>query len=32
MGIVMINALLILLFNLVADTVYGFLDPRIRYD
>ena len=32
MGIVMINALLILLFNLVADTVYGFLDPRIRYE
>jgi peptide/nickel transport system permease protein len=32
MGIVMINALLILLFNLVADIVYGFLDPRIRYD
>jgi peptide/nickel transport system permease protein len=32
MGIVVINALLILLFNLVADIVYGFLDPRIRYD
>lgn len=32
MGIVMINALLILLFNLVADIVYGFLDPRIRFD
>jgi peptide/nickel transport system permease protein len=32
MGIVIINALLILLFNLVADIVYGFLDPRIRYD
>jgi peptide/nickel transport system permease protein len=32
MGIVMINAVLILLFNLVADIVYGFLDPRIRYD
>jgi peptide/nickel transport system permease protein len=32
MGIVMINALLILLFNIVADIVYGFLDPRIRYD
>jgi peptide/nickel transport system permease protein len=32
MGIVMINALLILLFNIFADIVYGFLDPRIRYD
>jgi len=32
MGIVMINATLIVLFNLVADIVYGFLDPRIRYD
>jgi peptide/nickel transport system permease protein len=32
MGIVMINAALIILFNLVADLVYGFLDPRIRYD
>jgi peptide/nickel transport system permease protein len=32
MGIVMINAALIVLFNLVADIVYGYLDPRIRYD
>jgi len=32
MGIVMINAALIILFNLVADLVYAFLDPRIRYD
>ena len=32
MGIVMINALLIVLFNIVADIVYGFLDPRIRFD
>jgi ABC-type dipeptide/oligopeptide/nickel transport system permease component len=32
MGIVMINAALIILFNLFADLVYGFLDPRIRYD
>jgi len=29
---VMIQAALILLFNLVADILYGFLDPRIRYD
>jgi peptide/nickel transport system permease protein len=32
MGIVMINAFLILLFNIIADLIYGFLDPRIRYD
>jgi len=32
MGIVMINATLIVAFNLVADVVYAFLDPRIRYD
>jgi peptide/nickel transport system permease protein len=32
MGIVMINAALIILFNLVADFVYAFLDPRIRYE
>ena len=32
MGIVMINATLIVLFNIVADIVYGVLDPRIRYD
>jgi peptide/nickel transport system permease protein len=32
MGVVMINAALIVLFNLVADIVYGFLDPRIRYE
>jgi peptide/nickel transport system permease protein len=32
MGIVMINAALIIAFNLVADFVYAFLDPRIRYD
>jgi peptide/nickel transport system permease protein len=31
MGIVVINALLIQLFNLMADVVYGYLDPRIRY-
>ena len=29
---VMIQAALTLLFNLVADILYGFLDPRIRYD
>jgi peptide/nickel transport system permease protein len=31
MGIVMINATLIVLFNLVADVVYALIDPRIAY-
>jgi peptide/nickel transport system permease protein len=32
MGVVMINALLILIFNLLADIIYAYLDPRVRYD
>jgi peptide/nickel transport system permease protein len=32
LAVMMIYAALTLLFNLVADIVYGFLDPRIRYD
>jgi peptide/nickel transport system permease protein len=32
MGIVMINAFLILIFNLLADILYAYLDPRVRYD
>ena len=32
MGYLMIAAALIILFNIVADIVYAFLDPRIRYD
>jgi peptide/nickel transport system permease protein len=32
MGIVMMNAFLILIFNLLADIVYAYLDPRVRYD
>lgn len=31
-AVVMINAILILAFNLFADLLYGFLDPRVRYD
>jgi peptide/nickel transport system permease protein len=27
-----IFAVLIVLFNLIADVLYGVLDPRIRYD
>jgi len=32
LAVVMIEAALILTFNLLADILYGFLDPRIRYD
>lgn len=31
MGIVMINAALIIAFNLLADILYTYLDPRVRY-
>lgn len=27
-----IFAILVVLFNIIADVIYGFLDPRIRYD
>lgn len=32
LAVVMINAALIVLFNLLADVVYGLLDPRVRYE
>jgi peptide/nickel transport system permease protein len=32
MDYLLITAILIVLFNLIADVLYGFLDPRIRYD
>ncbi len=32
LAVMMIYAALTLLFNLIADIVYGVLDPRIRYD
>jgi peptide/nickel transport system permease protein len=32
MAYVMIVAITVILFNLLADVLYGFLDPRIRYD
>jgi peptide/nickel transport system permease protein len=31
MGIIFISSIVITLFNLLADVVYGILDPRIRY-
>ena len=32
MTLTFIFAFLIVLFNLIADVLYGLLDPRIRYD
>jgi peptide/nickel transport system permease protein len=32
MAYLAVTATIIILFNLVADILYGFLDPRIRYD
>lgn len=32
MAWLMITATMIIVFNLVADIAYGFLDPRVRYD
>lgn len=32
MAWLMITAVIIILFNLVADIVYGYLDPRVRYE
>lgn len=31
-GWLVITALLVIVFNLIADILYGFLDPRIRYE
>ena len=32
MGCLMLSATLVVLFGLITDIVYGFLDPRIRFD
>ena len=32
MAWLMIVAVLVVVFNLLADIIYGYLDPRIRYD
>jgi peptide/nickel transport system permease protein len=32
MGILMLGSFMVVVFNLVADLVYGWLDPRIRYE
>jgi len=28
----MVTATLVIIFNLVADIAYGYLDPRVRYE
>jgi peptide/nickel transport system permease protein len=32
MAYLMVTAVIIIVANLVADILYGYLDPRIRYD
>ena len=32
MAWLMVTAVMIVFFNLVADVLYGYLDPRVRYD
>ncbi|MGH3664533.1 MAG: ABC transporter permease [Egibacteraceae bacterium] len=32
MAWLMVTAVLVVIFNLLADIIYGYLDPRIRYD
>ena len=32
MAYLVITSVIIIIFNLIADVVYGYLDPRIRYD
>jgi peptide/nickel transport system permease protein len=32
MAWLMITATMIIIFNLIADVLYGVLDPRVRYD
>jgi ABC-type dipeptide/oligopeptide/nickel transport system permease component len=32
MGILLLGSVMVVVFNLVADILYGLLDPRIRYE
>jgi len=32
MAWLMVVAVIVIVFNLIADILYGFLDPRVRYD
>ena len=32
LGYVMLTGVIVIVFNLIADILYGVLDPRIRFD
>jgi len=32
MGYLIVNAFLVVFFNLLADVLYAWLDPRVKYD
>jgi peptide/nickel transport system permease protein len=32
MAYLLVTSIIIIVFNLIADVLYGYLDPRIRYD
>jgi peptide/nickel transport system permease protein len=32
MAYLVVTSVIVIVFNLIADIVYGYLDPRIRYD
>jgi ABC-type dipeptide/oligopeptide/nickel transport system permease component len=32
MGYLVLISMLVVIFNLVADLAYGWLDPRVKYD
>jgi peptide/nickel transport system permease protein len=32
MAYLVVTSVIIIVFNLIADVLYGYLDPRIRYD
>ena len=32
MAWLMVTATMVIIFNLIADIAYGYLDPRVRYD
>ena len=32
MAYLVVTSVIIITFNLIADVIYGYLDPRIRYD
>jgi peptide/nickel transport system permease protein len=32
MAWLMVTSIIVIAFNLIADVIYGYLDPRIRYE